>query len=654
MARIKKTPDSSRSSSPSQNGAQTKTPPNKKTTAVESPPKTQGSPKSPQQKASSPKRAGSKPAQASRQASPAVKTSLNTQLAASPPQNKGGKSATGSKKASSPARKIQGGVPNAEKGNFTSGSQQAPIADKIVTSPKKKPTSPKPSNHKTSSSISEEELDRVFPSAKKDRESEAANVGRALYEAFDQIGKSSGAKGLEASRWAVSSTESSHSSGEEKETENKQPKKRRPSRKNKKKTSSANTSVTNTSTMNSPPRPETKRPMASAISVAPIIDTTDTIAAKKNAAHVAQVLFDAFDGLGQTSARVGLEASRWAIPADTKAPPKGENKAVHKTPNVNASTQPTKRVLGPKVMGIDNTSAFMAALQARNNQVSKGSGAPATAKETQENAKCMTDSVNKVQPMQSATTPPKVQSTMSQRPEIAGKANVPASKTASGTPSPASKGSAKETNEDREHLEFFSSWGTPSPRSKQRAEVRRIVLSPIPDFLASPNKVLSLIHGGRIESVQYFPQSKSAHVLFCDPAACKKYYDSYPNGIDVNLNGRKATVFVDLYKDVDIISSRLQDSLGLGATRVVRAVGADMALSMKDMVELVEGRGFKLENIIDVFDAGSKVRTVVFRLCSMEHAVRLRSFLIRQDEWEQSNVQFGADPCEVAKGIHWG
>lgn len=70
----------------------------------------------------------------------------------------------------------------------------------------------------------------------------------------------------------------------------------------------------------------------------------------------------------------------------------------------------------------------------------------------------------------------------------------------------------------------------------------------------------------------------------------------------MNVNGRKAVVFVDKWKDVDVVSSRLQESLRLGATRVVRGVGVDLGLNMQSLATLAEERKFRLENIIDVFD----------------------------------------------------
>ncbi|KAI1938540.1 hypothetical protein LOZ66_003343 [Ophidiomyces ophidiicola] len=400
--------------------------------------------------------------------------------------------------------------------------------------------------------------------------------------------------------------------------------------------------------------PDNRNSIPPTLGVKPIIDTAETREAEKQAAHVGQVLFDAFNSLSETSTRQGLEASRWAVPAATER----RVTPVNKISAPKTKQQTYRTASSQAVMNVDDTSGFMAVLRARSTQTLKKPEVGATMNNPPGSNKSI--KAGHYQKTQIAVD------TSQQAEDI-----VIPRKQGPGYPSTISKPSymaptGPPVEEDREHLDYFSSWGTPPPRSKPSrnflqhnstwcgitfsnelllgAEVRRIVLSPIPEFLASPTKILSLTHGGRIESVQYLPQSKSAHVLFCNPAACKRYYDFYPNGIEVNRNGHKAVIFVDQYKEVDIISSRIQELLDLGATRVIRAVGTDTSISMKSMVDFVEGRNFKLEKIVDTFDASSKIRTVTFHLCSIDHAVRLRSNLIREDIWEQTNVQFGPDP----------
>ncbi|KAL4917491.1 cryptococcal mannosyltransferase 1-domain-containing protein [Aspergillus aurantiobrunneus] len=156
-----------------------------------------------------------------------------------------------------------------------------------------------------------------------------------------------------------------------------------------------------------------------------------------------------------------------------------------------------------------------------------------------------------------------------------------------------------------------------------------------------PEKVLSLVHGGMIESVSITP-SGNAHVLFCDPVACKAFYDKYPNGIDLDKE-RKFTVFVDLGEDVDVISSQLSFNLSVGSTRVVRAVGVEMGATMSEIVKIATANNRKVEKIIDSYVPGYP-RSVSFRFCSIDDAVRFRAALVRNEEWEHCNVQYATDP----------
>ncbi|KAJ0417030.1 cryptococcal mannosyltransferase 1-domain-containing protein [Aspergillus carlsbadensis] len=173
------------------------------------------------------------------------------------------------------------------------------------------------------------------------------------------------------------------------------------------------------------------------------------------------------------------------------------------------------------------------------------------------------------------------------------------------------------------------------------AQVRRVIIKGLPASWSTPDKVLSLIHGGVIESVSIAP-SGNAHVLFCDPAACKAFYDKYPNGVDLDKE-RKLTVFVDLGEEVDVISSQLSFNLSLGSTRIVRAVGVDMETTMNELVKIATSNHRKVEKIVDSY-VPDYPRAVNFRFCSIEDAVRFRAALIRNEDWEHCNVQYATDP----------
>ena len=125
-------------------------------------------------------------------------------------------------------------------------------------------------------------------------------------------------------------------------------------------------------------------------------------------------------------------------------------------------------------------------------------------------------------------------------------------------------------------------------------------------------------------------------------------------------------VFVEKSKEVDVIGGMLQAYLECGATRCVRAVGADEEWGMKALKSLAEGKGRNIETIIDTyrnkvsllhiqspsdFDI-SQVRTIVFRFTSIAAAVEFKKMLIRNEDWEGCNIQFMDDQCEKATGVH--
>ncbi|KAE8360238.1 hypothetical protein BDV27DRAFT_161849 [Aspergillus caelatus] len=206
-----------------------------------------------------------------------------------------------------------------------------------------------------------------------------------------------------------------------------------------------------------------------------------------------------------------------------------------------------------------------------------------------------------------------------------------------------------EGKEDREHQTTFETWGTPEFRDKPAARVRRVLIRGLPSAWKTPARVLSLIHSGTIESISV-TSSGTAQILFCDPEACKAFYDKYPNGIDLDKE-RKVTVFVEMGREVDVVSSQLSFSLSTGATRAVRAVGVDLDITMRQLSDLAAGNHRKVEKILDSYVPG-EARNVIFRFCSIDDAVRFRAVLVRNESWEQCNIQYAADPCELATGYH--
>lgn len=91
--------------------------------------------------------------------------------------------------------------------------------------------------------------------------------------------------------------------------------------------------------------------------------------------------------------------------------------------------------------------------------------------------------------------------------------------------------------------------------------------------------------------------------MFCEPEACQAFYDKYPNGIVLDKEKRNI-IFVEKDKESNPISSQLSFSLSLGSTRVVRAVGVDMNVTMGQLLKLATTSNRKVEKILDDYVPG--------------------------------------------------
>jgi hypothetical protein len=79
-------------------------------------------------------------------------------------------------------------------------------------------------------------------------------------------------------------------------------------------------------------------------------------------------------------------------------------------------------------------------------------------------------------------------------------------------------------------------------------------------------------------------------------------------------------------------------------------VGADHDWGIGALQKLAGGHGRKVEHIGD--GLRGEVRTVVFRFASIGDAVVFKGMLVRDEDWETCNIQFGIDPREKAVGVH--
>ena len=127
-------------------------------------------------------------------------------------------------------------------------------------------------------------------------------------------------------------------------------------------------------------------------------------------------------------------------------------------------------------------------------------------------------------------------------------------------------------------------------------------LSGLPQNDTDLTLIQSLISGGAIDNF-VLAGPGVAYVTFTSGSACDKFCDRYPNGLTFKQQGKSYVVFVDKGKDVDVISGVLQGYIDCGASRCVRAIGADDDWGMRALQKLAEGktRKGKVESIIDSY-----------------------------------------------------
>lgn len=172
--------------------------------------------------------------------------------------------------------------------------------------------------------------------------------------------------------------------------------------------------------------------------------------------------------------------------------------------------------------------------------------------------------------------------------------------------------------EDRENLQHFADWAKPEtrdrpgkflpkslvsthyPNSCAVARVRKIILYDLPS-IANATFVQSLICGGQIDTFNI--HGKTAQVSFCDPEACENFFTTFfkPNGLLIKREGRQYLIKVGKAKEVEPVSSVLRTQLECGATRCVKAVGADEDLRIAELHRLAAGRNRKVEKILDEY-----------------------------------------------------
>lgn len=101
--------------------------------------------------------------------------------------------------------------------------------------------------------------------------------------------------------------------------------------------------------------------------------------------------------------------------------------------------------------------------------------------------------------------------------------------------------------------------------------------------------------GGIVEEINIKPSS--AEVLFAYAEDCQKYCDATAKGIKFKKDGRDLVTFVDKGKDVDVVSGKLTNFLGLGFTRCVRVVDVLDKFTPGDLQIKAEFKNRKVDRI---------------------------------------------------------
>ena len=174
--------------------------------------------------------------------------------------------------------------------------------------------------------------------------------------------------------------------------------------------------------------------------------------------------------------------------------------------------------------------------------------------------------------------------------------------------------------------------------------MRTIILTGLPRT-ANNTFVQSLIHGGSIEMMKLSSpkdqtDSVNAYVTFTSGDSCSRFYDKYPNGIDVRYRGKRHTVFVNKGENVDVISGMMQAYLDCGASRVVRVTGADDDWGIVALNKLAEGKNHAriVEAVSDQYSNG--VRRRFRESCSNADNVRPeQSYSALPASWTQSSLK---------------
>lgn len=113
---------------------------------------------------------------------------------------------------------------------------------------------------------------------------------------------------------------------------------------------------------------------------------------------------------------------------------------------------------------------------------------------------------------------------------------------------------------------------------------RRIAFKNLPEW-ATISDVLCLVHGGAVDRAWEAGENEVI-VQFCDETACKKYFETYSEGIRVDDDH---VITIEKPQDTDQITIALKEKIDNGGSRLVRLAGVPNDKTFQDLRDAVAG-----------------------------------------------------------------
>ena len=138
-------------------------------------------------------------------------------------------------------------------------------------------------------------------------------------------------------------------------------------------------------------------------------------------------------------------------------------------------------------------------------------------------------------------------------------------------------------------------WGKSYSEGTDPTRMRCVTLTRLPPT-STARTVASLVWGGLISSINYTFASSAATVYFVNASDCIRYYGEVAHGIDFPGDSLRI-VQVDISMTDEPISDHVRKLVDCGCTRCVRAMGIDRSWNVKELSELAQARGRRLEHV---------------------------------------------------------